>query len=157
ENTAFELTRGQFNDFSPAFSLDGKFLYFLSNRTIDPTYDELTFDLSFTNTTRPFVIPLRAEDPAPFGPSADGWAVGEDDDEKGKSDDPKAKETKGEEESKPEAVVFDLDGAEDRMVPLPVPSGRYTDLQTSHHGVLWRRRSSYTGEIGDGRVPGDEA
>ncbi len=151
EGTAFELTRGQFNDYAPSFSHDGKYLYFLSSRTIDPTYDELTFDLSFTNTVLPFVVPVRAEDPAPFGPSADGWAISEADDEDSKeapSEDPKPE---------PEAVVFDLAGFEDRMLPLPVPSGRYASLQTTKEGVLWRRMTSYTGELGSGKVPGDEA
>ncbi|GAB3820727.1 S41 family peptidase [Tessaracoccus terricola] len=148
EDTSATLTRGQFNDFSPVFSLDGKYLYFLSSRTIDPTYDELVFDLSFTHTIRPFVIPLRAEDPAPFGPSADGWNISEDEEEPKKD---------GEEDSKPEVVVLDLEGAESRMVPLPVPSGRYVDLQACKDGVLWRRLSAYTGELGAGKVPGDEA
>ncbi|MCC2592573.1 PDZ domain-containing protein [Tessaracoccus sp. OS52] len=147
DDKAFTITRGQFNDFSPAFSLDGKYLYFLSSRTIDPTYDELGFDLAFTHTIRPFVIPLRAEDPAPFGPSADGWNISEEEDEPKKE---------GDEEHKTDAVVFDLEGAESRLAPLPVPSGRYTALQASKDGVLWRRLSSYTGELGAGKVPGDE-
>lgn len=147
----FELTRGQFNDFSPAFSLDGKYLYFLSSRTIDPTYDEIGFDLSFTNTMRPHVIPLRAEDPIPFGPSVDGWRVGED--EAG-AEDGKPEPT---EEPAPERVVFETSGAESRMAPLPVPSGRYADLQVTRNGVLWRRHASYLGEIGSGRPPGQES
>lgn len=41
QDKAFALTRGQFNDFSPTFTPDGKYLCFLSSRTIDPSYDEL--------------------------------------------------------------------------------------------------------------------
>ena len=149
EDKSFQLTRGQFNDYSPSFSDDGKYLYFLSSRTIDPTYDELTFDLSFTNTVRPFVAPVRAEDPAPFGPSADGWAISEATDEEHK--------TAASEEPEPEQVILDLDGFEDRIMPLPVPSGRYASLETTKNGVLWRRMSAYTGELGSGKVPGDEA
>ena len=149
EDKSFQLTRGQFNDYSPSFSDDGKYLYFLSSRTIDPTYDELTFDLSFTNTVRPFVAPVRAEDPVPFGPSADGWAISEATDEEHK--------TAASEEPEPEQVILDLDGFEDRIMPLPVPSGRYASLETTKNGVLWRRMSAYTGELGSGKVPGDEA
>ncbi len=149
DGKGFELTRGQFNDYAPSFSHDGKYLYFLSSRTIDPTYDELTFDLSFTNTVRPFVVPVRAEDPAPFGPSADGWALSEPDEEEPKAGAP--------EENKPEPVILDLDGFEDRIMPLPVPSGRYASLMATRSGVLWRRMSAYTGELGSGKVPGDEA
>lgn len=150
DSQPFILTRGQFNDFSPAFSVDGRFLYFLSSRTIDPTYDELGFDLSFTHTVRPWVIPLRAEDQVPFGPLADGWNISEESEPKRGEEDDKG------EEDKPEAIIFDLDGAEDRMVALPVSSGRYVDLQTTSGGVLWRRPSEYTGVLGAGRVGGDE-
>ncbi|MDO5737133.1 MAG: PDZ domain-containing protein [Propionibacteriaceae bacterium] len=151
DDKPFELTRGQFNDYAPSFSHDGKYLYFLSSRTIDPTYDELTFDLSFTNTVRPFVVPARAEDPAPFGPSADGWAISE-----AEEDDAKAA-APGEPKPEPEAIVMDMAGFEDRMLPLPVPSGRYASLQVTRNGVSWRRMSAYTGELGSGKVPGDEA
>ncbi len=150
ENKAFELTRGQFNDFSPTFSLDGRYLYFLSSRTIDPAYDEIGFDLGFTNTVRPYVIPLRAEDPTPFGPAADGWAIS---DEEAK---PSSEENKDEEEPKPEACIFDLDGAEDRMAPLPVPAGRYDSLMATAHGVAWRRLNTHPGAIGAGNLPGHE-
>ena len=150
DDKAFMLTKGQFNDFDPAFSLDGKHLYFLSSRTIDPTYDEIGFDLAFTNTIRPHVIPLRAEDTAPFGPSADGWNISEEDEK-----DPKEASPEGE-DRKPEPIVFDLEDAADRMVPLPVPSGRYSALQVTKNGVLWRRHSAHAGEIGAGLLPGDE-
>jgi len=158
EDQPFELTRGQFNDFSPAFSLDGRYLYFLSSRTIDPCYDEITFDLGFTNTVRPYVIPLSAEDPIPFGPSVDGWAIS--DDKKPEQHEADGKDEKPEEEAaepdSPDAVL-DIGGAEDRMVPLPVPAGRYEALCATADGVLWRRLASYTGVLGAGQLPGQEA
>lgn len=150
EKQSFILTRGQFNDYSPAFSLDGRFLYFLSSRTIDPTYGELGFDLNFTNTVRPWVIPLRAEDQVPFGPLADGWNISEETEPKKDEAEEKS------DEDKPDAVVFDIEGAEDRMVPLPVASGRYLDLQVTSAGVLWRRPADYTGVLGSGKVVGEE-
>ncbi len=149
DDRSFVVTRGRFKDFSPAFSLDGKYLWFLSSRNIDPSYDELGFDLGFTNTVRPYVIPLRAEDPAPFGPSADGWAISED--EEG---DKKGGEHDSEEEAKPDAIVFEIEGAEDRMVPLPVAAGRYEALFPTAHGVAWRKAHSYAGVLGTGRLPG---
>lgn len=144
QKQSFTLTRGQFNDYSPAFTPDGKYLAFLSSRTIDPSYDELTFDLSFTNTVRPWLVPLSAAEPAPFGPSADGWAISEAVDE---DDDKAAKENADKEADEPVSVVFDVAGVEDRMVPFPVPSGRYVNLQPTKHGFVWQSLRS-VGELG---------
>ncbi len=47
------LTTGRFNDFSPAFTRDGKYVAFLSDRTFDPAYNQHSFDLSFNGVTRP--------------------------------------------------------------------------------------------------------
>lgn len=149
---AFTLTRGQFNDFSPVFTPDGKYLAFLSSRTIDPSYDEISFDLSFTNTVRPWLVPLSAAEPAPFGPSADGWAISEaqDDDDKPKEG-TEGKDSKVDGEDKDHAgalaAVFDVIGVEDRMVPFPVPSGRYVHLQATKHGFVWQSLRS-VGELG---------
>jgi tricorn protease len=146
EDRSFTLTRGQFNDFSPTFTHDGRHLCFLSSRTIDPSYDELGFDLSFTNTVRPWLVPLQATEPAPFGPAADGWPISEPDD---KTEDKEHGER--ERDETPAAVVFDLEGVEDRMVPLPVPSARYAALQASKEGLLWLAIRSQ-GELGSLRA-----
>ena len=42
----------------PAFTIDGKYLAFLSRRSFDPIYDEHSFDLSFPASWRPFLVPL---------------------------------------------------------------------------------------------------
>lgn len=152
---AFTLTRGQFNDFSPTFTPDGKYLCFLSSRTIDPSYDELGFDLSFSNTVRPWLVPLSAGEPAPFGPAADGWPLSdpsEKEDEsaaqgKSKESDPQEAESREEEA----AIELDVDGFEDRMVAFPVPSGRYTSLQRTKDGLLWLSLRS-VGELGASRA-----
>ncbi|MFV0429125.1 MAG: S41 family peptidase, partial [Arachnia sp.] len=151
DDAAFTLTSGHFNDFSPAFSHDGKYLYFLSSRTIDPTYDELGFDLSFTSTVRPWVIPLRAEDAAPFGPTVDGWSISDDD---AKSSGGSAKSESSDKSDGPAVLV--VEGAEARMTPLPVAAGRYQALATTSGGVLWRSQIGNTGELGTGRAPGEE-
>lgn len=147
---AFTLTRGQFNDFSPTFTRDGRHLCFLSSRTIDPSYDELGFDLSFTNTVRPWLVPLQATEPAPFGPAADGWPVSEPDEKDEHKEEHKESEDKAKDEA-PAAIVFDVDGVEDRMVPFPVPSARYAALQATKEGLIWLAVRSQ-GELGSLRA-----
>lgn len=125
-----ELTSGKFNDFSPTFSADGKYVVFLSDRTFDPSYNQHAFDLSFNGSTRPWLLPLSALESAPFGPSATGWAISDSTGDSAKSE--KSKSSK-----EVTTAEVDLEGAEERIVPFPVPSGVYSDLQSADGGILW--------------------
>ncbi len=46
-------------DFSPAFSYDDSYIYYLSKRYLDPVIDELVFDLGYQNITKPFAVPVK--------------------------------------------------------------------------------------------------
>ena len=104
-------------DWRPAFDPDGRYLYFLGQRELNPVYDELQFDLGFPLGSRPYAIGLRRTTASPFVPQ------------------PRPLESeeahtarKGQEELEPEpqhTVEIDLDGIEHRAVPFPVPEGRY--------------------------------
>ncbi len=158
DDKPFVLTRGQFNDFAPRFTSDGRYLAFLSSRTIDPSYDELTFDLSFTNTVRPWLAPLSPEEPSPFGVSADGWQISEPDEDSDKAGETSDKGDDG--QDKPDeqpSVVLDVDGFEDRLAVFPVPSGQYRELFAVRDGVVWTRSTSGSAVLGDGRVGTEEA
>lgn len=136
------LTSGRFRDFCPAFTRDGQHLVFLSGRTFDPRYDELGFDLSFTSSVRPYLVPLSATAPAPFGVAADGWPISQPE-----TDDTDAKK-------KPTKVIsaeLDGDSFEERLVPFPVPSGDYQGLRAAKDGVIWRRVVAGNGELGTTR------
>jgi tricorn protease len=88
-----EVTDGRFIDTDPVFTLDGLYLAFLSRRNFDPVYDAHFFDLSFPYGYRPFLVPLAAVTPSPFGPLVDGRPAGRghggdhDDDEDGEHED----------------------------------------------------------------------
>ena len=133
------LTSGKYNDHNPVFSADGKYLVFLSDRTFDPSYDNHEFGLSFTGSTRPWLIPLSAREPAPFGPSADGWRISKD----------TGKDADGEPVTCPD---LDVDGAEERIVPFEVPSGQYRDLLPAKGGMLWVKVAAETGVLGSRRA-----
>ncbi|GAA4429202.1 S41 family peptidase [Georgenia halophila] len=163
------LTSGQFHDHSPAVTLDGKYIVFLSDRTFDPHYDKHAFALSFSGATRPWLIPISATEPAPFGPSADGWRLSKPEDQadgtEGAADasdkkKDKSKDTAGDKDES--AVVcpdLDADRAEERIVPFPVPSAEYRDLRAAKDGVLWIRVAEEEGDLGTRRagVSGDPA
>ncbi|WP_221584726.1 S41 family peptidase [Microbacterium sp. G2-8] len=140
------VTTGQFHDHSPDFTRDGRHLVFLSNRTFDPQYNAQAFDLSFAGSTRPWLLPLSATDPAPFGPSSGGWRLSQE-------------KKNGTSRKKPvECPDLDVEGAEQRVVAFPVPSADYRDLQATTGGVAWIAEGSDVGVLGSRRagVPGEK-
>ncbi len=75
DDTLVAVTEPRFVDTDPVFTSDGKYLAFLSRRSFDPIYDEHAFDLTFPASWRPFLVPLAARTPSPFGASPDGRPV----------------------------------------------------------------------------------
>ena len=76
-----DVTDGRFTDTEPVFTIDGKYLAFLSKRSFDPVYDAHFFDLSFPFGARPYLMPLAAATLSPFGPQPGGRSIGDPDDE----------------------------------------------------------------------------
>lgn len=131
-----QLTDGRFNDTEPTFTADGQHVAFLSNRTFEPVYDAHSFDLNFASSVRPWLAPLRAVDPAPFGPAVDGRLPAPVD------------------APKPDPVEsIDSRGFEQRIVPFPVPSGEYRNLRATAKGLLWIHEKSDRGTL-QARVAG---
>jgi tricorn protease len=106
-----DVTDGRFADTDPVFTLDGRHLAFLSQRSFDPVYDTQSFDMSFPYGSRPFLVPLAADTPSPFGPLSAGWPL-----EPGSGE----PATSGEDDAVP-TVNVDPDGIAARIVPVPVP------------------------------------
>jgi tricorn protease len=137
-----QLTQDRFADTDPVFSLDGKYLAFLSVRTFDPVYDAKVLDFSFLLACRPFLVPLAADTPSPFDPDPAGQPVGEQ---------PGASPAPGE----PPAVRIELADIAERVLPFPVRAGRYAGLRAVAGGFVWTDRP-IAGDLGESRLPGTD-
>jgi tricorn protease len=160
-----DVTDGRFADTNPVFTLDGAYLAFLSWRSFDPVYDAHFFDLSFPFGARPFLLPLRATTPSPFGPHLGGRPIGDtgagpDGGPSGATDASSATTTTASNAaanttvggSPGRAVVpvmVDIDGIADRVVAVPVPESRYSTLRALKGGLGWLREP-VTGTLGVG-------
>ena len=121
---------------SPTWDPDGRYLYFLSDRHLDPIIDRVDFETVVVGPTRPYLVLLRKDVENPFAkgegaPPKDGDKKDKDKDkDKAKDDkDKKGKDDKGGDEDKPpEPVVIDFDGLAGRVVEVPVEAGRYYGL-----------------------------
>jgi tricorn protease len=134
-----DVTDGRFTDTEPAFTADGRYLAFLSGRSFDPVYDAHFFDLSFPLGCRPYLVPLAADAPSPFGPLPQGRPVshGTDGDDR--------------DEAEPglSAVTVDTEGLAARVVRVPVPESLYSSLRPVKGGLAWLREP-LSGALGEG-------
>lgn len=119
------VTNPVLRDVEPFFDPRGEFLYFLSYREFDPVYDNLHFDLGFPRGCRPYLLTLRKDVASPFSSDHPG---------RGKSGDTNARAAG----SSP-ALQIDFDGIEERIVPFPVPDGRYRRIAANDTRVFFTR------------------
>ncbi len=105
-------------DYDPAFSPDGRYLYFLGHREFIPIYDSVQFELSFMKSTKILCIPLQKETPSPFVPVPHGPGIP--DTKSGKNG--KNGKDKKDDELK---VEIDFDGITERTVACPLAPGEY--------------------------------
>jgi tricorn protease len=149
-----DVTDGRFIDTDPVFTLDGRFLAFLSRRSFDPIYDAHFFDLSFPYGARPYLVPLAAATPSPFAPQPGGRPIG-DIKPRRRGEDGEDRDDNGEPPEAPSSV--DPDRMADRVVALPVPESRYSRLRAVKGGLAWLREP-VTGNLGVGGArPTDDA
>jgi tricorn protease len=169
DRSIIDVTDGRFADSSPVFTLDGLYLAFLSQRSFDPVYDALTFDLSFPLGGRPYLVPLAAGTPSPFGPAPGGRPLGQDNGEEPEAEaSPQAVTVPAPGGTTPQnplrtggstppfppgppepAATVDPDGLAGRVVPLPVEQARYRYLRPVKGGLAWLR-FPVAGVLGEG-------
>lgn len=122
-----DLTKPFLWDFSPSFSPDGKYIYFLSNRVIDPVYDSIQWEASFPASTIPCAVTLKKELRSPFMPETKVPAENKKDNKDEKKNDKDIK------------VDIDFEGIFDRVLAFPVQHGRYLQLEAAGEKVLWMK------------------
>ena len=71
QRKTYEVSSGRFNDSSPVFDQNGKYLYFASDRTFAPSIVGPEININFQNTTGLFALILAADTPSPLAPESD--------------------------------------------------------------------------------------
>lgn len=116
-----KVTTSDFTSYSPSFDPEGKFLYFLSNRELNPVYDTIYFDLNFPRSSKPYLITLQKDTPSPFIP------VPRPPEAQSMLEKMQAKKAH-EEQAESTKVEIDFDGIQNRILSFPVPIGNYGQI-----------------------------
>jgi tricorn protease len=163
EKLAHQLSSGFYDDSHPVFSEDGKYLYFMTNRSMQATYSDMGDGTwIYPNSTQVAALPLLAEIPSLLKPKNDELKSEDKDKKKEaengeeKDEDKKDKKKKGdkdgdsdkgdgekEEKSAPE-VKIDFENLEARVTILPIKAGNFGWL-ASFKGKLVYLKGANTG------------
>ncbi|KXK57595.1 MAG: PD40 domain-containing protein [Chlorobi bacterium] len=128
-----QVTEPTLQDVAPSFDPEGKYLYFLSYREYDPVYDNLHFDLSFPRGVRPYLLTLQKETANPFIKQPKAPKSMKDMMEKFSE---AGKHQQAEEEAA-KGITIDFDGITRRILPFPVPEGRYSQVKGAKGKVFF--------------------
>lgn len=125
----FRLTDATFSDSNPAFSRDGKFLFFLSNRDFNLAFSSFEFDYVYNNATRIYALPLQNDGTTLTPYKEDKEEVKE---EKGGAKDGDNSNT-----SSKSKVLIDMENAGNRIQALPLQPGNYRIIGAVEEGLLY--------------------
>jgi tricorn protease len=156
------ITSDHYNSFNPAWSTDGKWLYFLSDRMLKTTvrspWGSRQPDPNFDRSMKIYELALTAGLRSPFAPvdelHPDVPPEDKDKDKDKKKDDTKSEETKREEKKEdnkkdeaksekaaekktPPVVNIDFADLPFRLSEVPVPAGNYSSLQATEKRLCW--------------------
>ncbi|HEY0757043.1 MAG TPA: PDZ domain-containing protein [Ktedonobacteraceae bacterium] len=137
ESTTHVVTKPILRDVYPAFDPEGKYLYFIGQRVFNPVPDNLEFGWNFPRGEKPYALLLRRDLRSPFVAAPRVPSAREEKSEEVKNgEDNGSKEEKTNEGGSGRSIVIDLEGIEKRIVPFPVPEGKYGQVRGIKGKVL---------------------
>jgi len=141
-STRKRVTSAFYNDYSPVFDPEGKYLYFITNRSFYPAYSDFDNSFAYDQSAKIAAISLQKDAPSVVAPKNDEVEMEKDEGDAEEEQQEKDKEKK-------EAVVIDFDRLEQRTVLTPVKSGSYRSLSAVNNKVIFH---DFT-HAGNGKKP----
>lgn len=144
DGKTIEVTDNWYSSYSPCFSSNGQYLFFVSDRDFNPVYSRTEFNHAYLAMSRIYLVTLTAETKSPFEPKSDEVKVAS----------PAAETAKGEKGDKEKAagaaakeaagkvtVKVEEAGLKDRIIALPVEVASYFSLTSAGDRLYYLRRS----------------
>jgi tricorn protease len=146
DRSTHDVGSGTTSDFSPAWDPSGRYLFWLSSRTVNPMFGARDFQAVEVATVRPYVALLRPDvhhpfadnaglPPAPENPAPQ--AAGERAQKEKDKRDKKRKATDPDAEPETPSFTITWDGLNDRVIEVPVSPGNYHDLSAKDDLLFW--------------------
>ena len=130
----YAVTEKWYNSSSPAFSTDGKYLVFESDRDFNPIYGRLEWNHVYTRMGGIYLALLTDDTPSPFLPEDEAVNSGK---EQQEAPEAKDKDKKKDARAEVKTVQIDPEGIVGRIVKLPLQAGNYWNLYSDGQTVWY--------------------
>ena len=130
DTQSFDLTTDRANSFNPRWSPDGKFIYFISDRSftslVGSPWGTRQPEPYFDASEKIYHIALQKSERSPFRI-----------DDELQNDDSQNEKSKKDEKSSDDGVkvVIDKDRIQERITPVPIPAGNYRSLEVNDKAI----------------------
>jgi tricorn protease len=135
DGRAQRITSELFDESTPAWDPEGRYLYFLSSREYAPILDGLDFTYALDRTSGIYALALRKDVGNPFPPESDEVAV-----EEGEKD---GKKEKDEKDEKKGDLGIDFEGLGARVARVPAPFDNYSSLAAVPGKLLFMKNPAF--------------
>ncbi|MGK7389153.1 MAG: S41 family peptidase [Candidatus Cyclobacteriaceae bacterium M2_1C_046] len=132
-----KITSGFYGDNSPAFSADGKYIFFSTNRVFRPVYSDLDNTFIYPNTTAIAVGTVTKSVPSITAHKNDEFKVEEE--KKPEEEDKKSKKGADKEKAAPKSLEVEIAGFENRIEMLDIEPGNIGNLAAVDGKLLFIR------------------
>ncbi len=116
------VTDKWFDSSNPEFSENGKYLFFVSNRSFNPDYSEVEWNYSYNEMSKIYFITLQQDEKSPFAATDDNDSN---------------EDTKKTDDKQDINVIIDFENIKNRVVSLPIPAGYYWNISAPDNRIYY--------------------
>ncbi len=120
-------------DETPVFDPEGKFIYFISHRTLEANLDNVMFEYGFGPSAKIYAIALQQNTPSPFLKPLSTMAINDEENTKSNNKNDETKEKQCD-------VNIDLDNIHNRVFEFPIDAGHYYNLTATKDKLFFISR-----------------
>lgn len=146
QNKSFPITDGWSNSYNGVFSDDGKYLFFISMKTFNPTYGSTEWNHIYQDMEKIYFVTLNLDVKSPFAPKSDEVTIKADPPKETKPED--KTEPKPEDKDKEKSITIVLEGITNRILDIPVHAGQHGQLSVVENKLYYTRASAQDEEFG---------
>ncbi len=137
----YEVTDGWYSSGDPAFSDDGKYLFFVSDRSFSPKYGWMEWNHIYFDMNKIYLVTLARDTKSPFEPTSNEVEIKQD--TTSKDNNSTNKDEKKDKDSKDKInVTVDPDGINNRILELPIEASNYSEITSAGDKIYYLRHGS---------------